>query len=166
LNQIEADASQIGRETALGFERHFGIENTGCDTLLQAASAWRALGLSGFASKAGRREKHCKISSFHRLELYVFMMVVMGFAVWIDARAGLAWAQGTHEYRPMGTAVVAWSDQFRQRDFQQARRRPAHLEDSFAGFFGSLEDLNAMLRARARGKNREWKTGWTPGHLR
>jgi hypothetical protein len=24
----------------------------------------------------------------------------MGFALWIDADADLAWAQGTHEYRP------------------------------------------------------------------
>ena len=40
----------------------------------------------------------------------------MGFAVWIDAEAHVAWAQGTHEYRPMGTAVIALTDLFRQRD--------------------------------------------------
>ncbi|HTA41464.1 MAG TPA: hypothetical protein VK789_03395 [Bryobacteraceae bacterium] len=85
----------------------------------------------------------------------------MGFAVWIDASADLAWAQGTHEYRPMGTAVIARTDQFRHRDFQQARRRPRHLEDSFVGFFGSLEDVNAMLRAQPH-----WKFRSTPGHLR
>ncbi|HEX4134788.1 MAG TPA: hypothetical protein VHY84_09285 [Bryobacteraceae bacterium] len=85
----------------------------------------------------------------------------MGFALWIDAEAGLAWAQGTHEYRPMGTAVVAHTDQFRRRDFQQSRRRPAQLEHAFAGFFGSLEDLNARLRHPP-----DWKLGWTPGHLR
>ncbi len=28
----------------------------------------------------------------------------MGFALWLDDE--LAWAQGTHEYRPMGTAVI------------------------------------------------------------
>ncbi len=85
----------------------------------------------------------------------------MGFAVWIDKESSLAWAQGTHEYRPMGTAVIACTDQFRHRDFTQVRRRPAHLERSFAGFFGSLEEVNATLRARPG-----WKLRWTPGHLR
>jgi hypothetical protein len=85
----------------------------------------------------------------------------VGFALWIDSGAGLAWAQGTHEYRPMGTAVVAMSDQFRHRDFGQTRRRPATLENCFAGFFGSLEDLNASLRDQPC-----WKLRWTPGHLR
>ncbi|HWF09099.1 MAG TPA: hypothetical protein VG297_11590 [Bryobacteraceae bacterium] len=61
----------------------------------------------------------------------------------------------------MGTAVVAASDQFRHRDFAQTRCRPAHLENSFVGFFGSLEDLNAGLRAEPR-----WELRWTPGHLR
>jgi hypothetical protein len=85
----------------------------------------------------------------------------MGFALWIDLEAELAWAQGTHEYRPMGTAVVAKSDQFRHRDFNQTRRRPARLENSFVGFFGSLEDLNARLRSRP-----DWRLRGTPGHLR
>ncbi|MES1262576.1 MAG: hypothetical protein ABUS49_12650 [Acidobacteriota bacterium] len=85
----------------------------------------------------------------------------MGFAVWIDSDSSLAWAQGTHEYRPMGTAVIAATDQFRHRDFQQARRRPPKLEKCFAGFFGSLEEVNASLRASPR-----WKLRWTPGHLR
>src|SRR5258708_20951483 len=67
----------------------------------------------------------------------------MGFALWIDESTRLAWAQGTHEYRAMGTAVIAWKDQFRHRDSQQLRRRPAHLENSFAGFFGSLAEVNA-----------------------
>jgi hypothetical protein len=85
----------------------------------------------------------------------------MGFALWIDADADLAWAQGTHEYRPMGTAVISRTDQFRHRDFLQTRQRPAYLENSFVGFFGSLEDLNARLRDAP-----EWKLKWTPGHLR
>jgi len=51
----------------------------------------------------------------------------MGFALWIDRAGGLAWAQGTHEYRPMGAAVIASTDQFRHRDFRQRRRRPQHL---------------------------------------
>jgi hypothetical protein len=84
----------------------------------------------------------------------------MGFALWIDADADLAWAQGTHEYRPLGTAVISRTDQFRHRDFLQSRKRPAHLEYSFVGFFGSLEDLNASLRSEP-----QWKLRWTPGHL-
>ena len=89
------------------------------------------------------------------------VLVAMGFALWIDASTDLAWAQGTHEYRPMGTAVIARTGQFRRLDFRQTRRRPAHLENSFAGFYGSLEDVNRILRAQPR-----WRLRWTPGHLR
>jgi hypothetical protein len=71
----------------------------------------------------------------------------MGFALWLDRESGLAWAQGTQEYRPMGTAVIAITGQFRHRDFQQTRERPAHLEQSFAGFFGSLEEVNVLLQS-------------------
>lgn len=85
----------------------------------------------------------------------------MGFAVWIDQPNGLAWAQGTHEYRVMGTAVIAITGQFRHRDFGHAYHRPKQLENSFGGFFGSLEEVNAALS----GENR-WKLRWTPGHLR
>jgi hypothetical protein len=84
----------------------------------------------------------------------------MGFALWMDAENGTAWAQGTHEYRPMGAAVIASTDQFRHRDFRQARRRPASLRNSFAGFFGSLEEVNVHLRGSARRKLRS-----TPAHL-
>jgi hypothetical protein len=85
----------------------------------------------------------------------------MGFAVWIDAQASLVWAEGTHEYRPMGTAVVAVNDQFRHRDFRQGRRRPKNLETSFAGFYVSLEEVNATLRTGRPPKPRS-----TPGHLK
>ena len=85
----------------------------------------------------------------------------MGYALWIDHSAELAWAQGTHEYRPMGTAVIALAGQFRHRDFTKNCRRPQRLENNFAGFYGSLEELNAQLRAQS-----EWKLRWTPGHLR
>jgi len=85
----------------------------------------------------------------------------MGFAVWIDRNHSLAWAQGTHEYRPMGTAVVAATDQFRHRDFRQTRRRPKDLERCFAGFYGSLEEVNASLRG-----GEPLKLRFTPGHLR
>ena len=84
----------------------------------------------------------------------------MGFAVWIDREAGLAWAQGTHEYRPMGTAVIACADQFRHRDFLRDRRRPAHLRNAFHGFFGSLEAVNEALRNGCPFTLRS-----TPGHL-
>ena len=85
----------------------------------------------------------------------------MGFALWVDTQSRLAWAQGTHEYRPMGTAVIAITDQFRHRDFRQMRRGPAHLRNSFAGFFGSLEEVNGRLRSRSR-----WKLRVTPSHVR
>jgi len=74
----------------------------------------------------------------------------MGWAVWIDERAGTAWAQGTHEYRPAGTAVIAITDQFRPRDFRQTLQRPRALDRKFRGFYGSLEEVNRYLR-RGRG---------------
>jgi hypothetical protein len=85
----------------------------------------------------------------------------MGFALWVDTQSTLAWAEGTHEYRPMGAAVIAVTDQFRRRDFSQVRRRPKELDSDFVGFFGSLEDLNARLRTETG-----WKRRSTPGHLR
>lgn len=85
----------------------------------------------------------------------------MGFAVWIDTRDRLAWARGTHEYRVMGTAVIALSDQFRARDFRQSRSVPSHLSRSFAGFFGSLETVNEYLRFTRHPQFRV-----TPSHLR
>jgi hypothetical protein len=84
----------------------------------------------------------------------------MGFGLWIDRENGVAWVQGTHEYRPMGTAVISSTDQFRHRDFRQTRPRPKALQHSFAGFFGSLEEVNARLRG-----GRKWKIRTTPAHL-
>lgn len=89
----------------------------------------------------------------------------MGFAVWIDREGDLAWAMGTHEYRPMGAAVIGSRGQFHHRDFAQTRKVPRHLEQSFAGFYGSLEEVNAWLRSRT-GEPWAWKPRWTPGHLR
>jgi hypothetical protein len=60
----------------------------------------------------------------------------------------------------MGTAVIASTDKFRHRDFRQRRPRPAKLNRSFAGFFGSLEEVNLRLKSRARSKPRA-----TPAHL-
>lgn len=72
----------------------------------------------------------------------------MGFALWTDEESGQVWARGTHEYRPMGTAVIARTDQFRPRDFRATRRVPLQLRAAFAGFFGSLEEVNVRLRSR------------------
>ena len=58
----------------------------------------------------------------------------------------MAWAQGTHEYKPMGAAVVAKSDLFRGRDFSPWRKPPGRREQNYVGLFGSLEDLNEYLR--------------------
>jgi len=73
----------------------------------------------------------------------------MGFYLWVDEE--LAWAQGTYEYRPMGTAVISASDLFRRRDFDPRRkvRAPARSA-AFVGQFASLGHLNAQLKKRRR----------------
>jgi len=86
----------------------------------------------------------------------------MGWALWIDESGGTAWAQGTHEYRPAGTAVVAITDQFCSRDFRQKLRRPKRLEASFRGFFGSLEEVNRYLR---RGRRTGSHSRRTPAYV-
>jgi hypothetical protein len=78
----------------------------------------------------------------------------------MDAEEGVAWVQGTHEYRPMGTAVLSRCDQFRRSDFRQDLRRPRELDGCFVGFFGSLETVNEFLHQR-----REVALRRTPGHL-
>ena len=82
----------------------------------------------------------------------------------MDQEQGIAWAQGTHEYRPMGAAAISSTDQYRPRDFRQSRRRPAELSNAFVGFFGSLEEVNVFLRSAPRGKIGR-KTRATPAHL-
>ena len=67
----------------------------------------------------------------------------MGFALWVDPE--MAWAQGTHEYRPMGVAVVARSDLFRQRDFKPERTAPPERSEAYVGLFASLGDVNEYL---------------------
>lgn len=69
----------------------------------------------------------------------------MGFALWLSNDE--AWAQGTHEYRPMGCAVIAKNGQFRAPDFNRHRRAPDRYSPLFAGLFGSLEEVNAHLRS-------------------
>jgi hypothetical protein len=73
----------------------------------------------------------------------------MGFALWMSNEE--AWAQGTHEYRPMGCAVIARTGQFRSPDFNRYRRPPNLRSPLFVGLFGSLEEVNVYLR---RGKPR------------
>jgi len=72
----------------------------------------------------------------------------MGFALWIDG--DLAWAQGTHEYRPMGAAVISRCGVFSPRDFHPQLRAPYRRSREFAGFFASLGDLNHFLKSRKR----------------
>jgi hypothetical protein len=71
----------------------------------------------------------------------------MAFALWIDEDT--AWAAGTHEYRPMGVAVIAATDLFRAGDFEPARPAPKRAGKKFQGLFASLEDVNVYL-ARSR----------------
>ena len=68
----------------------------------------------------------------------------MGFYLWVDDE--LAWAQGTYEYRPMGTAVISASDLFRRRDFDP--RRKVRAPGGFVGQFASLGHMNAQLQKR------------------
>lgn len=67
----------------------------------------------------------------------------MGFAVWLSEDQ--AWAQGTHEYRPLGCAVIARNGQFRAPDFNRYRRSPSLRSPLFIGLFGSLEEVNVFL---------------------
>ncbi len=73
----------------------------------------------------------------------------MGFALWIDEET--AWAQGTHEYRPMGAAVIGVTCVFSARDFKLRRRAPARYDWRFTGHFASLGQMNDFL---ARFRNR------------
>jgi hypothetical protein len=79
----------------------------------------------------------------------------MGFALWIDD--AVAWAQGTSEYRAMGTAVISASDVFQNRDFRPRRRLPRMQHESYRGMFASLGEMNAHL-ARYRRNRRQART--------
>jgi hypothetical protein len=70
----------------------------------------------------------------------------MGFYLWIEG--DLAWAQGTYEYRPIGTAVISATDLFRRRDFDPRRRPPTPSTARPVGQFASLAHMNAHLRRR------------------
>jgi len=71
----------------------------------------------------------------------------MGFHLWIDH--DIAWAQGTYEYRPMGTATVSTSDLFRRRDFKSRLRPPRDAQ--YLGQFASIGHVNAELIRRRKG---------------
>jgi hypothetical protein len=70
----------------------------------------------------------------------------MAFAVWVDREQ--AWAEGTHEYRPMGVAVISITDLFLPRDFASRRKAPPREDVRFAGLFASLVDVNDYLQSR------------------
>ena len=70
----------------------------------------------------------------------------MGFYLWVDQ--DLAWAQGTYEYRPMGTAVISASDLFRRRDFDPRRPLPNLSAARAEGHFASLGHMNRYLRSQ------------------
>ena len=70
----------------------------------------------------------------------------MGFHLWVDR--DIAWAQGTYEYRPMGTANISTSDLFRRRDFRSRLRPPRSAE--YLGQFASIGQINAELIKRRK----------------
>jgi hypothetical protein len=74
----------------------------------------------------------------------------MGYYLWTDGE--LAWAQGTYEYRPMGTAVIANTDLFRRRDFHARRKVQAPRTAEFLGQFASLGHMNMQLKERRKRK--------------
>lgn len=73
----------------------------------------------------------------------------MGFALWLDRDQ--AWAEGTHEYRPMGSAVVARGCVFSPRDFRRTLRAPHRYDHRFRGYFASLGQMNDWLRRHPHG---------------
>lgn len=76
----------------------------------------------------------------------------MGFALWTSHDEAIA--AGTHEYRPMGCAVIARNGQFRARDFRRDRRAPDRRSPAFIGLFGSLEEVNVYLSRDADAKRK------------
>lgn len=70
----------------------------------------------------------------------------MGYALWIDG--DLAWAEGAHEYRAWGSAVVSTSTRFQLRDFRRLQGKRERRGDHFVGLFPSLEEVNYYLETR------------------
>ncbi len=67
----------------------------------------------------------------------------MGFALWVDGET--IWAQGTHEYRPLGAAVISSLGTFTARDFSRRRSAPPRYDPRFTGYFASLGQMNDFL---------------------
>ena len=72
----------------------------------------------------------------------------MGFYLWFDD--SVAWAQGTYEYRPMGTAVISATDLFRRRDFTARRKMKPPETAQYAGQFASIGDINQQVEKRRK----------------
>ncbi len=68
----------------------------------------------------------------------------MGFALWIRQEEAIA--QGTHEYRPMGVAIIGVRGVFTPRDFRRTRRPPSRMDPTLAGYFASLGEMNDFLK--------------------
>ena len=76
----------------------------------------------------------------------------MGFALWVDGDTAIA--QGTHEYRPMGSAVAAAGSVFTSSDFSHRRPAPSRYDARFAGLFASLGEMNDWLQSHTRRRGR------------
>ncbi|MCS7042012.1 MAG: hypothetical protein N2036_10285 [Bryobacteraceae bacterium] len=87
----------------------------------------------------------------------------MGFALWLDG--DLAWAQGTHEYRPMGAAVIHSGGIFTPRDFRPSLRAPSRFDPRFAGFFASLGEMNAWLAQRRKRRSQQLRKNFPRGKV-
>jgi hypothetical protein len=73
----------------------------------------------------------------------------MGFALWVET--DVAWAQGTHEYRPMGVAVICARTIFSARDFHRSGTAPSRDHGSYIGLFASIGEMNDyLMRNRSR----------------
>ncbi|MCW5964838.1 MAG: hypothetical protein KIT83_12435 [Bryobacterales bacterium] len=70
----------------------------------------------------------------------------MGYALWIDG--DLAWAEGAHEYRAWGFAVVSANTGFHLKDFRRGSGKRERRGQEFVGLFPSLEEVNYHLRRR------------------
>lgn len=80
----------------------------------------------------------------------------MGFALWIQDDHAIA--QGTHEYRPMGAAVIGVDGVFTPRDFSRRRRSPSRMDPSLVGLFASLGEMNDWLKKRQSKRNQNSET--------
>lgn len=72
----------------------------------------------------------------------------MGFAVW--RQGPLVYCQGTHEYRPMGEAILHEQCLLTARDFRPRRSALVRGGEGFVGYFASLGEVNAYLQKKLR----------------